>query len=127
KLYELGYKRMEMEYWTPEQVQFLLDNYKEMGDVEMAEIFEETCPKTKPWTKNHIDKKRNYLKLYRTKEELNKIHKRNTDNGRFKMCVVKRWETTGVTPVGEIRIWQNSGGGEFAVVKRKNGFVHYNR
>lgn len=128
RMYELGLKRMEMEYWTPEQVQFLRDNYREMGDVEIAEIFQETSPKEKPWTNKHIDKKRDYLNLKRTAAEIKEIKKMNIANGRFSMCVAKRWETVGTTPVGEIRVWKHSGKQNgFAVIKRKNGFVHYNR
>src|SRR5690606_41007373 len=37
-LYEMGLKRMEMEYWTDEQIDFLKKNYKTIGDTELAEI-----------------------------------------------------------------------------------------
>ena len=56
--YKLGLKRMTLEYWTPPMVQFLRDNYQQMGDVELAEIFENEWPKNKPWCKKHIEKKR---------------------------------------------------------------------
>jgi hypothetical protein len=127
KLYELGLKRMEMEYWTEEQIQFLNDNYLEMGDTEMAELFNEFFLKEKGWSKKHIEKKRRYLKLKRSKAVRKKIHARNVEKGYFKMCPIKRWETIGVTPVGEIRIWNSSYSGQFAVVKLEDGFVHYNR
>lgn len=54
RLYALGLKRMEMEYFTEEMEDFLRDNYREIGDVEMAEMFEEIYPKKKPWTEKHI-------------------------------------------------------------------------
>lgn len=41
KLYDLGLKRIEMEYFTDEQIAFLKSNYQTMGDVEIAEYFEE--------------------------------------------------------------------------------------
>lgn len=82
KCYELGLKKMEMEYWTDEQVQFLIDNYKTIGDVELAEIFQEKFPKVKKWTKSHFSKKRKYLKLNRTKEDIKAIYRRNFETGR---------------------------------------------
>ncbi len=127
ELYRLGLKRMEMEYWTPEQVQFLKDNYKEFGDTELAEIFEVKWYKAKGWTKKHIEKKRRYLKLKRTTAEKNAIKVRNTKMGRFAMCAKKRWETTGVAPEGEKRIWFHADNTFFVVIKTKQGFVHYNR
>ena len=39
RLYQLGYRRMEMEYWTDEQIEFLELNYQQMGDTEIAERF----------------------------------------------------------------------------------------
>ena len=128
KLYQLGLKRMEMEYWTQEQIQFLKDNYLEMGDTEMAEIFNEVCPKEKGWSKKHIEKKRRYLKLKRSKAVQKKVHDRNVELGYFKVCPIKAWETRGgAAPVGEIRIWKTSYGLEYPVVKLEEGFVHYNR
>lgn len=51
KLYELGYKRMDLEYWTAEQVTFLKNNYKKIGDLELSEIFNAKWKKQKGWTK----------------------------------------------------------------------------
>lgn len=125
KCYELGLKRMEMEYWTDVQVKFLLANYKEYGDTELAEMFDVQWQKDKGWTKKHIEKKRLYLKLVRTSEEKKAIHSRNVTMGRFADCPVKRWETMGVTPVGERRMWTYQSGRKFMVIKLKDGFVHY--
>ena len=128
ELHSMGLKRMEMEYWTREQVEYLLKNYKEIGDVEMAEIFEAVWPKNKTWTKKHIEKKRRYLELKRTETELKSIFNRNVKSGRFKVCAEKRWITIGVSPVGTIRHWKNSYNGKhFAVIKLESGYVHYYR
>lgn len=127
KLYELGLKRMEMEYWTPEQVQFLRDNYRTMGDVEMAELFNEVCPKKKPWCKRHINKKRKYLNLFRSKDEIAGIIKRNFKHGRFDNAFSKMWKSNTITEVGDIRIWKDQNGKNFAVIKTEVGFKHYNR
>ncbi|KAA2218280.1 hypothetical protein [Maribacter flavus] len=82
KIYELGLQRYRMEYWTKEQVQFLLDNFKELGGVELAEILQENNPKKKGWHKNHINKKMAQLGLKRTPEDYQKIIERNIKNGR---------------------------------------------
>lgn len=125
KCYELGLKRMELEYWTEDQVQYLRSNYKTIGDVELAEYFNATWSKNKGWTKKHMEKKRRQLKLKRTPEEIKSIHKRNVSLGKFAMCAVRMWESRGIAKVGDIRIWKTSYGHQFKVIKLKTGFVHY--
>ncbi|WP_416440411.1 hypothetical protein ACH3O9_11180 [Leeuwenhoekiella sp. A16] len=127
KLYELGYKRMELQYWTSAQVNYLKGNYKTKGDTELAEIFNSKWKKPKGWTKKHIEKKRRYLKLKRSREERRQIKTRNSQLGYFKIGSKKAWETRGITPVGEIKIWEYSKDRFCAVIKTVNGFVHYNR
>ncbi|MEI6865506.1 hypothetical protein [Flavicella sp.] len=125
--YEMGLKKIEMEYWKPSQVLYLKKYYKSIGDVELAEIFSEKWSKNKGWSKKHIEKKRRYLHFKRTSSELKKIHSRNVLMGRFKICNIKMWEKRGITPIGEKRIWFNAIGLPYVVVKKKDGFVHYNR
>lgn len=124
--YNMGLKRMELQYWTDEQVSFLKENYKQMGDTELTEIFEVKWYKEKGWKKGQIEKKRRYLNLKRTLAQREKIKKRNTLMGRFKGGANKRWEVTGVTPEGEKRIWYNHDNRPFVVIRLKSGFVHYN-
>lgn len=81
KAAEIGLKRIEMEYWTDEQLIFLHANYRTMGDVEIAENLQQLFPKKKPWTKQHICKKRKYLELRRTKEQIDAIRTRNSSEG----------------------------------------------
>ena len=132
KCYELGLKRMELEYWTEEQTQFLIDNYRSIGDKELAKIFQENWPKNKTWTIKHIEKKRLYLKLKRTEEELKAIQQRNVDNGCFLLCPVKRWAVTGVAAEGEIRMWRQHSGEKnnsrvVPMIKINGKFIHWNR
>lgn len=124
--YAMGLKRMELQYWTEEQVVFLKENYKELGDTELAEIFEVKWHKEKGWTKKHIEKKRRYLKLKRTKAQLKRIHKRNVLMGRFKICPIKAWETMGQAAISEKRVWHHKDKSPFVVIKTKSGFMHYN-
>lgn len=127
KLYFLGLKRMEMEYWTDEQVQFLKGSYKQIGDVELAEIYTNKWRKNKGWTKNHIEKKRRYLKLKRTKAELNNIMQRNISNGCGKVSNKKRWETTGQAPNGSIKFWKGSNGKNIVMIKINGEYFHWRR
>ncbi|MES2810034.1 MAG: HNH endonuclease [Bacteroidota bacterium] len=124
--YELGLKRIEMEYWTKEQVKFLRESYQVMGDVELAEIFTTCYPKNKGWSKKHIEKKRRYLKLKRTEAEKQAIQQRNTDAGRFAINHWRRW-IDREAPVGETRVWKNETGRLFQVIKTESGFVHHAR
>lgn len=73
KTSELGLKHIELEYWTEEQIEYLKANYKTTGDVELAQIFEIRWPKNKRWIKQHICKKRAYLKLKRTPAQIKAI------------------------------------------------------
>lgn len=126
-LRELGLRRMEMEYWTPEQVVFLKKSFKTIGDVELSEIFEAEWPKNKPWTEKHIRKKRCYLNLHRTEKQVNDVRIRNTKSGRYN-TVNQRWKTTGVTEVGQIKVWKSQSGLiNLVVIKIDGGFVHYYR
>lgn len=124
KCYEMGLKRMELEYWTEEQVKYLKTHYKKIGDVEIAEVFNVLYYKKKGWSKKHIEKKRRYLGLKRTPEQIQKINDRNKKQGRFSINHWKRWAGR-VTPVGEIRTWKYKNGRPFMVIKLKDGFVHY--
>ena len=106
ELYSLGLKRMELQYWTDEQISFLYDNYQTIGDSELAEMFADRWEKEKGWSKKHIEKKRRYLILKRTSEEIKQIHQRNKELGRWRECATKRWETCGSNPEGTIVVWR---------------------
>lgn len=124
--YEMGMKRIDLEYWTDEQVMFLKKNYQVMGDSELAEIFELKWKKEKGWSKKHIEKKRRYLNLKRTDKEKDDIRQRNIEMGRFAMCPVRAWETRGgAAPVGETRVWKMTTGANVVVIRLKEGWVHY--
>lgn len=127
KAYELGLKRMQLEYWTPVQVQFLKDNYKTIGDTELAEIFDVKWFKQKGWTKNHIEKKRRYLNLKRTKHQLKKIKLRNTKMGRWSVESAQLSRQLRAAKTGEKRVWYTAKDTPFVVIKTKSGFVSYNR
>jgi hypothetical protein len=121
--YKMGLKKIEMEYWTKDQVDYLQNNYKKKGDTEIAQIFNEKYPKNKPWTKKHIEKKRRYLNLKRTKLSKIKIHQKHVDNGVYKEASAKAWQTTRKQyAIGTIRQW-----GNIPYIKTENGYIQYAR
>ena len=120
KCYSLGLKRMDLEYWTEEQIYFLKANYKAIGDTELAMMFSAKWYKQKGWSKKHIEKKRRYLKLGRNKAQIKAIHLRNVENGCFALCPVKAWEKRGITPLYTVKKWQ-----KITVIKTPDGYVHY--
>lgn len=120
--YAEGHKRMELEYWTEEQVQFLYANYKMIGDIELAEMFNDNWHKGKGWTRNHIEKKRRYLFLKRTDKELKKIRRRNVMSGRYALANKNRYKTNPPNPIGAIVMWRR-----YPHIKTEDGYVNYNR
>ncbi|MGQ0740194.1 MAG: HNH endonuclease [Bacteroidota bacterium] len=125
KKYALGLFVMELEYWTREQVHFLKSNYRKMGDVELAEIFNRKWKKRKGWTHQHMEKKRRYLNLKRTEKELHRIKQKNIRDGRFALCSVKMWITRGgAAKEGTIRVWKHNNGRLFQVIKKNGTWVH---
>jgi hypothetical protein len=103
---QLGLSKMEMQKWTEEQTQFLIDNYQDIGDKQLAEIFNEKWYKKKGWTLKHIEKKRLHLKLKRTDEQVLRLRKMQGD------------------PIGNIHI-QNHSNGARVMVKTEHGYVPY--
>jgi len=128
KCYQLGLKRIIMEYFTSEQINYLKNHYQTKGDCELAEIFQKKWPKQKGWTKKHIEKKRKYLHLQRTIKQIRAIHKRNVKAGRFSICPVKAWNKRGRAPEGEVRYWTyHTTGYKYPVIKHRGKFVHWGR
>jgi hypothetical protein len=117
-LYSMGLKRMELEYWTDEQVEMLKVCYPLVGDVEIADYFNALFPERK-WTHKHIDKKRrDLLKLKRTPEQVEAIKKRNIELGAGTKSNFKRWEGRRGEEY-QVRIW-NRAGKEVPVIKINN-------
>lgn len=83
KAYELGLQRIKLEYWPVEAVDYLISNYKIMGNVEIVEYFNSMFPKSKGWTTSHIDKKLEQLHLKRNKRDWYSIIERNRLQGRY--------------------------------------------
>ncbi len=127
KCHGMGLYRMELEYWTDEQIQFLVDNYQQIGDKELAEIFNAKWEKKKSWSFKHIEKKRKQRNLKRTKEQIDAIRDRNVEFGRFKNCPVNRWLKYGVSQEGDIRMWRCTNGRYVPFIKVDGKFRHWAR
>lgn len=73
----LGLCRVEVDPWNEQQINYLLENYKLLGDVEIAENLQKLFPRKKNWTKGNVNKKRQLMQLHRTKEEIFNIVSRH--------------------------------------------------
>jgi len=122
KCYELGLKRMILEYFTPEQTQYVIDNYQTKGDFEIAKDMNQLYPKIKSWNKKMIEKKRRYLNLKRTPEQIKAIITRNHKEGLTFSIGQYNSERLNKIKEGTRRIWA---GLEF--IKINNKFIPYNR
>lgn len=105
-LYELQLRRMELDYWPEEAVAELRANFMTTGDTELALRFEQKYPKSKPWTKKHIEKKRKYLGLVRSNGALRSIAERQY--GREASTPAATYGTWAAQ--GEVRLWRATNG-----------------
>lgn len=128
KCYSMGLKRMDLDYWTPEQVALLKKRWKTRGDSEIAEEFAKLWYKEKGWSKKHIEKKRRYLKLKRTEEMKASIFRRNKRLGRWSECAVKAWKNRDVNPNGTIVYWKNNSTKKpMPMIKVNDAYLNYPR
>jgi len=88
--------------WTEMEHRFLVENYGLVGDTKLAEIMNKKFPKGYPWTKKHIEKRRNYFGLKRSKDQEHRLRVLNNSDGRHQ----KMWNTRGRMNEGEIREWK---------------------
>jgi hypothetical protein len=117
----LGIKKQHLQRWTKVQVRWLKTLYPFVGDHEIALIFSEAYHKEKGWTLKHIEKKRLYLGLKRTREQIRAIRERNKAFGCFMVGIRRMWETREVTRPGEVHKWNNGMNYEYLVIKKEDG------
>lgn len=99
KMRELGLKRMELEYWSKEMVQYLVDNYKTKGDVEIMNYFIMHHPKAKGWKRGAIRKKRKQMNLMRSEKDLVKIIENNCKVGGPSYTIDKNSSSKNMHPM----------------------------
>jgi len=79
--YSIGLQRGLVINWTSEQEKFLLENWRKIGNVEMANIINSTYPGKKVFDKKTISKKLTLLGFKRNIHETFIIRERNRLNG----------------------------------------------
>ena len=89
-----------------------------MGDKAISEVFEKQFPKHYPWTNKHIEKRRSYLRIKRTKAEEHAIRVKNNGDGRQK----KSWIIRGAAKELDLRQWNGR-----LFIKVNGRFVDYYR
>ena len=110
---------MNYHRWTRDEIDFLKSNYKKVGDTHLAVLMQRQFPRSDTdWNKKHIEKKRRYLKLKRTKKEESRLRKLNNKDGRH----FRAWKTRGSAKNGDVRIWNGR-----KYIKVKGKFELYNR
>lgn len=70
--------------WTDKEEAYLLQNYKLMGDVELAKEFTKMQSSGRIFTLKMVEKKRYHMKLNRTKKMVDAIRARNKANGAWR-------------------------------------------
>lgn len=93
---------MNYTHWTSDMNDYLKANFKMIGDTKLAELFEKKFPKSFPWTKKHIEKRRTYMKLKRTAKEENRLRVLNNKDGRQE----RMWIIRGAANDGATTIWE---------------------
>lgn len=84
KLYSMGLRRYKQYAWTKAHTDYVLKNYSQYGNIELAERMNKKFPrKNHPWTKKMIQAKLKRMKVFRTPTEIERIIERNRINGRY--------------------------------------------
>ena len=122
-LYKKKLKKCNILRWTKKETNFLLENYKAIGNIQLAK---ELSTKRRPFTKKNVEKKIKLLKLKRTKWELRAIMDNHKNNGAYATGNANMWKTRGKAKDGERRVWLCNGSPR-VVVKVDGVFVHYAR
>ena len=82
QLYEHNLTRYKKTKWSPAEVSYLKNNYQKIGDTELA-IELNKLFKNRKFTKKRVEKKRRYLKLKRTSEEVHQIRQEHIRKGNY--------------------------------------------
>lgn len=104
--------------WTERMDEFLTQHYHKIGDKTLAWLFEKKFPKHYKWTLKHIERRRFYLGLKRTPEEVFRLNQIKNGDGRHS----KMWITRGASAEGTIKTWRGR-----KYIKINGKFVDYHR
>jgi hypothetical protein len=113
--------RLQYRRWTAAEITYLKRNYRRMGDKEIAKrLTEKISTDGKVYQLKQIEKKRNYLGLHRTSEQLKAIKARNTAAGCWSINHWKRW--VNQKPIGTVIRWYLQTGKEVLYIKTETGY-----
>lgn len=120
--------RLQYRRWTASEIAYLKKNFRKMGDKEIAErLTAEVTTDGKVYKLKQVEKKRNYLGLHRTPDELKDIKARNTAAGSWRINHWKRW--VDQQPIGTIVTWYNTPSRQTVYIKTATGYrklAHFN-
>lgn len=117
------FKTLPPLYWTEFETNYLLDNYKIKGNLEIAN---DLSSKNRIFTPKNVEKKMYCLKISRTKEQLKLIHLNHRKSGRYSDVCFKRWEFKKVKE-GEKIVNINSSGNPMVLIKINGKLIPYAR
>jgi hypothetical protein len=138
QLIRMGLKKMIQIRWSKEDIDFLYENYRTIGDLELSKLL--TARKStfrvingekvyRTFTKKHVDKKRQLLGLFRSTAEIKAILQRNIKNGRHVWTKQNNAYTQGIKTLaaeGTIRLWRTEGNSHY-VIKINKRYVFLSR
>jgi hypothetical protein len=90
--------------WTPQMENFLRKNYRHYGDLMLAQMMNDRYPHRFRWNIKNIEKKRSFLGLKRTKEEVF-ILRSEWARVYAPDRLERMWEDRNKMKVGEVRRW----------------------
>lgn len=99
-LYKKGIKRNKVLRWTEEETKYLLENYKTMGNIELANNLKK---RNRTFKKKNIEKKMILLGIKRTQEELDFIRNAHKSRGVYHRANLKKWQES-VIKEGETKV-----------------------
>lgn len=127
KCRELGlFKSIRPDLWLPREVNFLLNNYRKMGNIEMCEHLNAFKNRSREFTAKTIWKKMQLMKIHRSEKELLRIRKKNIDGGMYAksqhIAAAKRRY-----PEGKTVIRKNRDGSKYYYIKHGDQMVQLHR
>ncbi len=121
-LYKMGLKKCAILRWTDEETEFLLANYKTMGNIEIAE---KLSTKHRPFHKKNVEKKMKLLGIKRTRGEINAIITKHKERGVYSRANYERWRGRKIKE-GQTKV-QVSNGRPRVMIKVNGKLVPYAR
>jgi hypothetical protein len=102
-MYQHGFKRFNIQQWTEDEEQCLIDHYDYIGNQAMADHL--TAKFGRKFKPKQIEKKLVLLGLTRTPEGFKRIRNGYIKKGVYRKANIKRWEAF-VSPNGSLKAWK---------------------